>query len=46
MAKEKEEEPYMMELTVLNMRVIFLMIIMKDKENMFGKMVIIILDNF
>ena len=46
MAKEKEEELYMMEMTVLNMRVIFLMIIMKDKENMFGKMVIIILDNF
>ena len=46
MEKEKEEELYMMEMAVLNMRVIFLMIIMKDKENMFGKMVIIILDNF
>ena len=46
MEKEKEEELYIMEMAVLNMWVIFLMIIMKDKENMFGKMVIIILDNF
>ena len=41
-----EKEQNIMKMEILNMKVILLMIIMKDMENIFVKMVIIILDNF
>ena len=45
MVKNKVKEYYTIKMEVLNMMVILLMINMKEVENIFMKMVIIILDN-